>query len=142
MYKKCAGLSRDDLHSEGDSTTEGEGNDMARGKRIDGQRESETEVDAGLRDLLVFAESEDGLIVESGTASANLNLGHASLQIKCWTRSSGMGSWSFRSELAALLIAPPRVPRPPRSRTPRHRSRPQHKAEARITPADFEILTD
>lgn len=114
---------------------------MTRGTRNDGQWQSAPEVEPDLLDLVGVARCEDGLSIESGTALEQLSLGHAGLRSECWPRSSGMESWSFRSELAALTFGQ-RVRRPSRNRTPRHRSRLEYKAEARFTPVNPEMLSD
>jgi hypothetical protein len=114
---------------------------MARSTRNDAQRQLTPTVEPGLPDRVERAESQDGLIVESGAALESLNLGHAGLRKECWAGASVMGLGNSRSETAALRLATQRLRRPPRKRTQLHCSRPSHGAEARFTPAIFEILT-
>ena len=108
---------------------------MARSTRNDALRQLAPKVEQEL------AVCEEDSIGESVPALDTLNLGHASLRNECWSRVSGMGLGSFRSEYAAPQFATPRL-RGPRGRRARlHHSRPPHRAEARFTPANREFLT-
>jgi hypothetical protein len=114
---------------------------MARSTRNDAQRQSAPNIEPGLPDLVELAGSEDGLIGESGAALESLNLGHASLRNECWSGASGRGLGSSRSEFAAPQLATQRLLGPRRRCTQLHHSRPPHRAEARFTPDNREILT-
>ena len=107
---------------------------MARSTRNDALRQLAPKVEQEL------AVCEEDSIVESGPALDILNLGHASLRSECWSRVSGMGLGSFRSEYAAPQFATQRL-RGPRRRARLHHSRPPHRAEARFTPDNREFLT-
>ena len=133
IYKTCARASRHDRHSGRVVTTQAKGNHMARSTRNDAQRQSAPNIEPGLPD--------HGLIGESGAALESLNLGHASLRNECWSGASGRGLDSSRSEFAAPQFATQRLRGPRRRRTQLHHSRPQHRAEARFTPDNREILT-
>ena len=115
---------------------------MARSTRNDAQRQSAPKVEQSLRDLAELAVCEEDSFVELGPALDTLNLGHAGLRNECWPGTSAMVSGTSSSGAAAPRRATLRLRRPPRKRTPLHRSRPSQRAEARIIPDNREILTD
>jgi len=107
---------------------------VARSTRNDALRQLAPKVEQEL------AVCEEDSIVESGPALDILNLAHASLRSECWSRLSGMGLGSFRSEYAAPQFATQRL-RGPRRRARLHHSRPSYRAEARFIPDNREFLT-
>lgn len=113
---------------------------MARSTRNDAQRQVVAKVEQGLRELAQLSGSEDS-ILESGPGPDLLNLGHAGLRSECWSSASGRGSGGSRSEFATPPFATLRLRAPRWRRTSAHHSRPAHRAEARFTPDNREMLT-
>jgi hypothetical protein len=113
---------------------------VARSTRNDVQRQSAAKVEQSLRDLAELAVCEEDSFVELGPAVDTLNLGHAGLRNECWSGASGRGLGCSRSEFAAPQFAAQPL-RGPRRRRTLHHSRPPHRAEARFTPDNREILT-
>ena len=114
---------------------------MARSMRNGAERQSAPKVEQGLRDVAELAVCEEDSFVERGPALDTLNLGHAGLRNECWSGANGRGVGSYRSEFAAPQFATQRLRGPRRRRTQLHHSRPPHRAEARFTPDNREILT-
>jgi hypothetical protein len=120
----------------------GKENHVARSTRNDTQRQSAPKVEQGFRVPAERALCEQDSLAEPGADLDTLNLGHAGLRNECWPGTSAMLSSAHRSGPAAPRHATPRLRRPPRKRTPLHRSRPSQCAEARFIPDNREILTD
>jgi hypothetical protein len=115
---------------------------VASSTRNDPQRQSVPKVEQSLRDPAELAVCEEDSFVEIGAALDTLNLGHAGLRNECWPGTSAPVSSTSRGGPAAPRRATRRLRRPPRQRTPLHRSRPSQRAEARFIPDNHEILTD
>jgi len=115
---------------------------VARSTRNAAQRQSAPKVEQSLSDLAELAVCEVDSFVELGPALDTLELGHAGLRKECWPGTSAMVSSTARSGPAAPRPVALRLRRPPRKRTPLHRSRPSRRAEARFIPDNREIPTD
>jgi len=107
---------------------------VARSTRNDAQRQSAPKVEQSLGVLAELAVCEEDSFVELRPALDTLNLGHAGLRNECWPDTSAMVSSTSRNGPAAPRRATLRLRRPPRKRTPLHRSRPSQRAEARFIP--------
>ena len=117
-------------------------NHVASSTRKDPQRQSVSQVEQSRRDLAELAVCEEDSVVELGPAACTVNLGHAGLRNECWPGTSALVSSTGRSGPAAPRRLTRRLQRPPRQRTPLHRSRPSPPAEARFIPDNHEFLTD
>jgi hypothetical protein len=115
---------------------------VARSTRNDTQRRLAPKVEQSLRALVELAVCEEDSFVEPGSALDALNLGHAGLRNECWPGTSAMKSCTAPNGPVAAPCPTLRLQRSPRKRTPLHRSRPSHRAEARFVPDSSEILSD
>jgi hypothetical protein len=101
---------------------------MARSTQNDPQRQLGLEVEPP-QDQAEIAQPQDSPFGRSLPAQESLNfgIGHAGLRSECWPA------------LAENIL---RLPHRARKRTPLHRARPRHAAEARLVSLAYEVLPD